>query len=197
MSQDNIIYIGRKPAMSYVMATLATFNNNNEAVHLKARGRAITTAVDVAEITRNRYMTGMEHPEITIGTEQVEDDRGMRNVSTMTIVLNKGEAVVPQEVFERRPRRQSRDRRRDQPEEVAEEAPEPEVVVKEEPKVELVSTAEVSEIKGVGEATEEKLRSAGYDTVGKIVTAESFELALKTGLSEKQVAKIIEAAKEL
>jgi len=183
--------------MSYVMATLATFNNNNEAVHLKARGRAITTAVDVAEITRNRYMTGMEHPEITIGTEQVEDDRGMRNVSTMTIVLNKGEAVVPQEVFERRPRRQSRDRRRDQPEEVAEEAPEPEVVVKEEPKVELVSTAEVSEIKGVGEATEEKLRSAGYDTVGKIVTAESFELALKTGLSEKQVAKIIEAAKEL
>jgi predicted flap endonuclease-1-like 5' DNA nuclease len=113
----------------------------------------------------------------------------------MTIVLNKGEAVVPQEVFERRPRRQSRDRRRDKPEEVAEEAPEPEVV--EEPKVEPVSTAEVSEIKGVGEATEEKLRSAGYDTVGKIATAESFELALKTGLSEKQVAKIIEAAKEV
>ena len=196
MSQDNIIYIGRKPAMSYVMATLATFNNNNEAVHLKARGRAITTAVDVAEITRNRYMTGMEHPDITIGTEQVEDDRGMRNVSTMTIVLNKGEAVVPQEVFERRPRRQSRDRRRDKPEEVAEEAPEPEVV-EEKPKEKPVSTAEVSEIKGVGEATEEKLRSAGYDTVAKIMSAASFELALKTGLSEKQVAKIIEAAKEL
>lgn len=181
--------------MSYVMATLATFNNNNEAVHLKARGRAITTAVDVAEITRNRYMTGMEHPEITIGTEQVEDDRGTRNVSTMTIVLNKGEAVVPQEVFERRPRRQPRERR-DKPEEVAEEAPVPKVV-EEKPKVEPVSTAEVSEIKGVGEATEEKLRSAGYDTVGKIATAESFELALKTGLSEKQVAKIIEAAKEV
>ena len=178
--------------MSYVMATLATFNNDNEAVHLKARGRAITTAVDVAEITRNRYMTGMEHPEITIGTEQVEDDRGTRNVSTMTIVLNKGEAVVPQEVFERRPRRQPRDRRREEPEAAVEEAPEPEAVV-EEP----VATAEISEIKGVGTATEEKLRSAGYDTVGKIATAESFELALKTGLSEKQVAKIIEAAKEI
>ena len=178
--------------MSYVMATLATFNNNNEAVHLKARGRAITTAVDVAEITRNRYMTGMEHPDITIGTEQVEDDRGTRNVSTMTIVLNKGEAVVPQEVFERRPRRQPRDRRRDKPEETVEEAPEPEVV-EEEP----VATVDISEIKGVGEATDETLRSAGYDTVAKIVSAESFELALKTGLSEKQVAKIIEAAKEL
>ncbi len=75
--------------MSYVMATLATFNNS-ETVHLKARGRAITTAVDVAEITRNRYMNKMEHPEITIGTEQVEDDRGKRNVSTMTIILEQG-----------------------------------------------------------------------------------------------------------
>lgn len=177
--------------MSYVMATLATFNNNNESVHLKARGRAITTAVDVAEITRNRYMTGMEHPDITIGTEQVEDDRGTRNVSTMTIVLNKGDAVVPQEVFERRPRRQPRERRREEPKEAVEEAPEPAEVEEES------VSADISEIKGVGDATEEKLRAAGYDTVGKITGAESFELALKTGLSEKQVAKIIEAAKEL
>ncbi len=189
MSEDNIIYIGRKPAMSYVMATLATFNNNNESVHLKARGRAITTAVDVAEITRNRYMTEMEHPEITIGTEQVEDDRGTRNVSTMTIVMNKGSAVVPQEVFERRERRKPRERKETPIEKVVEE----EVI---EPKEEPVEK-DVSEIKGVGEATAEKLHAAGYDTVSKILAAESFELALKTGLSEKQVAKIIEAAKEL
>ena len=177
--------------MSYVMATLATFNNS-ETVHLKARGRAITTAVDVAEITRNRYMNKMEHPEIVIGTEEIEDDRGKRNVSTMTITLNKGDAVVPQEAFERRPRRTQRERT-EQPEEQVEETeeePEPE----EEAEPEAV---DISSIKGVGEATEEKLRSAGYDTVAKIVGAESFELALKTGLSEKQVAKIIEAAKEL
>jgi DNA-binding protein len=188
MREDNIIYIGRKPAMSYVMATLATFNNNNESVHLKARGRAITTAVDVAEITRNRYMTAMKHPEILIGTEQVEDDRGTRNVSTMTIIMNKGEAVVPQEVFERRPRRNPRERREKPVEQTVEETVEPE----EEPE-----EKNVSEIKGVGEATAEKLHAAGYDTVSKILGAESFELALKTGLSEKQVAKIIEAAKEL
>jgi DNA-binding protein len=192
MSQDNIIYIGRKPAMSYVMATLATFNNDNETVHLKARGRAITTAVDVAEITRNRYMNGMEHPDIIIGTEQVEDDRGTRNVSTMTIVLTKGDSVVPQEVFERRTRRPGRERREEPSREQVIVAPEPEEV-EEKPK----SDVEISEIKGVGEATEEKLRAAGYDTVAKIIGAESFELALKTGLSEKQVAKIIEAAKEL
>ena len=190
MSEDNIIYIGRKPVMSYVMATLATFNNNNESVHLKARGRAITTAVDVAEITRNRYMTEMEHPEILIGTEQVEDDRGTRNVSTMTITMNKGDAVVPQEVFERRPRRKPRERREKPAEEAAVEKPAPEP---EEAPVEK----DVSEIKGVGEATAEKLQAAGYDTVSKILGAESFELALKTGLSEKQIAKIIEAANEI
>ena len=190
MSQDNIIYIGRKPAMSYVMATLATFNNN-ETVHLKARGRAITTAVDVAEITRNRYMTEMEHPVITIGTEQVEDDRGTRNVSTMTIVMNKGDAVVPQDAFERRPRRQPRERHEEPKMEEAEETAEP---MEEEEESE---EQDVSMIKGVGDATEEKLRAAGYDTVAKIVKAESFELALKTGLSEKQVSKIIDAAREL
>ena len=172
--------------MSYVMATLATFNNDNETVHLKARGRAITTAVDVAEITRNRYMTGMEHPNITIGTEQVEDDRGTRNVSTMTIVLNKGDAEVPQEVFERRPRRRERP---------AEEKPVEEEI--DEPVVEEKEDVDVSEIKGVGDATAEKLRGAGYDTVSKVIGAESFELALKTGLSEKQITKIIEAAKEI
>jgi predicted flap endonuclease-1-like 5' DNA nuclease len=135
----------------------------------------------------------MEHPDITIGTEQVEDEKGKRNVSTMTITMNKGDAVVPQEAFERRPRRQPRERPEIPEEEEAEieEAPEP-VEVEEEP-----STVDISSIKGVGEATEEKLRSAGYDTVAKIIGAESFELALKTGLSEKQVAKIIEAAKEL
>jgi DNA-binding protein len=192
MSQDNIIYIGRKPAMSYVMATLATFNNNHETVQLKARGRSITTAVDVAEITRNRYMTEMEPPEIIIGTEKVEDDRGSRNVSTITIVLNKGNAVVPQEVFDRRPRRRPREKKAEsvkRPLEKAEKSDEPSKIEEED--------KDISEIKGVGDATEEKLRAAGYDTVNKIVGAESFELALKTGLSEKQVAKIIDAAKEI
>ncbi len=188
MSQDNIIYIGRKPAMSYVMATLATFNNS-ETVFLKARGRSITTAVDVAEITRNRYLTEMLKPEIAIGTEKVEDDRGARNVSTMTITLHKGESVVPTGVL--RPRREQR---RDRPPR-RERAPEPEPEPVPEPEVKAV--VDISEISGVGPATEEKLKAAGYDTVSKVVEADAFGLALKTGLSEKQVQKIIDAAKEI
>jgi DNA-binding protein len=94
MSEDNIVYIGRKPAMTYVMAVLATFNNQEtDKVLIKARGRAITTAVDTAEITRNRYMTNLEKPEIEIGTEQVDDGEQTRNVSSMTIALKKDESA--------------------------------------------------------------------------------------------------------
>ena len=57
MSEQNVVYIGRNPVMSYVL-TIITRINAPEAkeVVLKARGRAITTAVDVAEITRRRFM---------------------------------------------------------------------------------------------------------------------------------------------
>lgn len=92
MSEDNIVYIGRKPAMTYVMAVLATFNNQEtDKVLIKARGRAITTAVDVAEITRNRYLTSLVNPDIEICTEQVDSGDQVRNVSSMTIILEKGE----------------------------------------------------------------------------------------------------------
>ena len=167
------------------MATLATFNNS-ETVYLKARGRSITTAVDVAEITRNRYLTEMHKPEIEIGTEQVEDDRGTRNVSTMTITLNKGDSVVPMDVL--RPRR-----REDRPRRTPEPIPEPESEPDPEPEEE--ADVDINEISGVGPATEEKLKAAGYDTVAKVAEADAFGLALKTGLTEKQVEKIIEAAK--
>ena len=183
MSRDNTIYIGRKPVMSYVMATLATFNHN-EVIQIKARGRSITTAVDVAEITRNRYMTGMEKPEIVIGTEQVEDDRGTRNVSTMTITLVKGDAVVPTEVFRPRERRERRPPRRER----SEPAP------KHEP---VVVDIDVSKISGVGAVTEEKLKMAGYDTVAKVLNSEPSELSLKTRLNVAQIEKIIAAAKEI
>lgn len=189
MSRDNTIYIGRKPAMAYVMATLATFNHN-EVVQIKARGRSITTAVDVAEITRNRYMTGMEKPEITIGTDKIEDDRGMRNVSTMTITMVKGSAVVPQEVFRPRERRERRPPRREKQEPRPRPEPEPE------PKP-VVVNIDVSKISGVGAVTEEKLKSAGYDTVAKVLNSEPSELSLKTRLTVAQVEKIIEAAKEV
>jgi len=92
MSDDsNIVYIGRKPAMNYVLAVITSFNTEGtKMVTLKARGRAITTAVDVAEIVHHRFMKDLKVDDITIGTEEIEQQEGgTRNVSTIDIKLSR------------------------------------------------------------------------------------------------------------
>lgn len=89
MSEENVIYIGRKPVMSYVLAVITYFNMPNaKEVVLKARGRSITTAVDVVEITRRRFMDKAKISNIEIGTEELTDEGGRtRAVSTIEITL--------------------------------------------------------------------------------------------------------------
>jgi DNA-binding protein len=87
------VFIGRKPAMSYVLAVITSFSaGNTKEITLKARGQAITTAVDVAEITRSRFLKDLKVNKITIGTEQMpprEGESNARMVSTMEISLAK------------------------------------------------------------------------------------------------------------
>jgi len=90
--EQNVVYVGNKPPMNYVMAVITAFNmGNGEEVILKARGRAISTAVDVAEITRNRFFKDAKIYAISIGTEEITPKEGgnPRNVSTMEISLKK------------------------------------------------------------------------------------------------------------
>jgi DNA-binding protein len=89
MSVENVVYIGSKPLMNYCMAVLTSLKDEGSSVALKARGRAISTAVDVAEVTKNRYMKNLTVENIEIGTEELESEGRMRNVSTITIVLKK------------------------------------------------------------------------------------------------------------
>ena len=56
-TDENVVYVGQKPPMSYVLAVVTQFNSGSDEVVLKARGRSISTAVDAAEITRNRFVT--------------------------------------------------------------------------------------------------------------------------------------------
>ncbi len=90
--EQNTVYIGNKPPMNYVMAVITAFNmsDTNEVV-LKARGRAISTAVDVTEILRNRFFKDAKVYAISIGTEQITPREGgnPRNVSTMEITIKK------------------------------------------------------------------------------------------------------------
>ena len=90
MSANNIVYIGSKPIMNYCLAVLTALKGEGSSVILKARGRSISTAVDVAEVTKNRFMQNLTVENIEIGTEELESLEGrMRNVSTISIVLKK------------------------------------------------------------------------------------------------------------
>ena len=88
-TDENVIYIGRKRPMSYVLAVITEFNNNgSKEVILKARGRSISTAVDTAEIVRNRFVTNAKIKDIAIGTESVTNEDGRdSNVSSIEISL--------------------------------------------------------------------------------------------------------------
>ena len=88
MADENTIFVGSKETMSYVMALLTQFNSGNEEAMIKARGRAISKAVDVAEITKNRFMEDAEITEIITDTEELDnEDGGTTNVSSIEIKM--------------------------------------------------------------------------------------------------------------
>lgn len=87
-ADDNVVYVGSKPAMSYVLAVVTQFNDGNDIVHVKARGKAISRAVDVAEIVKNKEDATVE--DIEIGTDQIEtDEEDELNVSSIQVDLSK------------------------------------------------------------------------------------------------------------
>ena len=90
-TDENTIYVGSKPPMSYVLAIVTQFNSGSDEVIVKARGRAISRAVDAAEITRNRFVTDAKIKEIKIGTESItnEEEGRTSNVSSIEIYLTK------------------------------------------------------------------------------------------------------------
>ena len=79
--------------MDYVLGIMMSFSGfNAKEVTLKARGRAITTAVDAAEITRSRFLKDLKVSKIAIGTEEMparEGENRARMVSTVEITLTK------------------------------------------------------------------------------------------------------------
>ncbi len=91
--KPDVVFIGNKPPMSYVMAVMTALSSGAiTEITLKARGRAITTAVDVAEITSNRFIKDLAVTSVGIGTEEMparEGDNRSRNVSIIEIKLAK------------------------------------------------------------------------------------------------------------
>jgi len=89
--EGNIVLIGRKPVMNYVVACLTFFNSGEKQVTVKARGRAISRAVDTVELLRRAFVKDLELQGIGIGTEEVQrvEENRKTNVSTIEINLTK------------------------------------------------------------------------------------------------------------
>jgi len=76
--------------MNYVLAVVTQMNSGVSEVMLKARGRAISRAVDVAEIVRNKFLPEVQLGSINISTEEIQNAEGSNsNVSAIEIQLNK------------------------------------------------------------------------------------------------------------
>jgi DNA-binding protein len=86
--KENIVFVGNKPVMNYVLAVITQFNNGAEEVAIKARGKAISRAVDTAEIALNRFLEGVTKKEIITSTEIIDTDSGKTNVSSIEIILS-------------------------------------------------------------------------------------------------------------
>ena len=87
---SNEIFIGKKPLMTYVTATLVQLANEPSVV-IKARGKSIPRAVDVAQIIVKRMDTlGYKVASVKLGSEAVQSQDGnTRNVSTIEVAVSR------------------------------------------------------------------------------------------------------------
>ena len=87
------VLIGKKPIMNYVLACITFFHGGAKEVSIKARGRSISRAIDVAEVVRHRFLPDAKIKSISIGTDQFlpldqeAGTQGSTNVSTIAITL--------------------------------------------------------------------------------------------------------------
>ena len=90
VTESNAVLIGKKPIMNYVLACITFFHGGAKEVSIKARGKSISRAIDVAEVVRHRFLPDVKIKGIGIGTDQLlSQDEGAQatNVSTIEITL--------------------------------------------------------------------------------------------------------------
>jgi DNA-binding protein len=89
-TDENVVLIGKKPIMNYVVACLTFFNSGAKKLTVKARGRAISRAVDTVELLRRAFVKDLQLQGINITTEEVTRAEGQKaNVSAIEITVVK------------------------------------------------------------------------------------------------------------
>lgn len=90
MSEENIVFVGKKGTMFYVLETVAQMQRGNKSIVIKARGRAISRAVDVVEITKSKFIKGYEVLQTKLSTEVLDTSDGKpTKVSAIEITFGK------------------------------------------------------------------------------------------------------------
>lgn len=89
---DNVIFIGNKPPMNYVIAVLTEFKKSSEVI-IKARGRSIGKAVETAEIVRKKFLETAVIYDVTLGLENIIDNKTNKpmDIPSIEITLRKEE----------------------------------------------------------------------------------------------------------
>ncbi|MEK6855294.1 MAG: DNA-binding protein [Nanoarchaeota archaeon] len=87
---DSVIFVGNKPLVNYIRGVIIQFNKwNAPEVTIKSRGKFISKAVDVAEVSRRTLQAkGVKIKGISISSESFESEGKRTNISTMDIVLS-------------------------------------------------------------------------------------------------------------
>jgi DNA-binding protein Alba len=84
-----MVLVGRRPAINYVLAVLTEFQNGAREVIIKAWGKGVNRALDVVQITKNRFLPNLQVKDIKLGIKQIKDGQNNRtsNVITIEIVI--------------------------------------------------------------------------------------------------------------
>ncbi|MDD5177952.1 MAG: DNA-binding protein Alba [Candidatus Nanoarchaeia archaeon] len=89
---NHTVFIGPKPFMNYVTGVVMQFTTQGaDEVVIKARGKFISRAVDIAEVASKRFLENtVEVKDIKIDSEGFENKEGKQvRVSTIEITLGK------------------------------------------------------------------------------------------------------------
>ena len=87
---ENLVRVGNKPLMNYVVACVTLLNSGTEEVMVRARGHAICTAVDAVETLRRAFIKDIIIKSINIDSEEITfPDGNKSNTSFIEILLTK------------------------------------------------------------------------------------------------------------
>lgn len=93
--QGNMVRIGKKPLISYVVACVTLFNSGKKEIMVRARGRAIPKAIETVGMLKRSFFKELMIKSVDIGSEDITryDGRGT-SVSIIEITLTTKEEAM-------------------------------------------------------------------------------------------------------